>query len=117
MKATVLAFLKALFEILVKDLLAGILLESVKDVVKKFVEKTPWTVIVERFLTRLLVFCLKWLSSLTTNTLWVDTVNDLITALKGQGLKEARPIEPNKRNVGPNDEHAEVSLNESTASR
>ncbi|AHI61273.1 hypothetical protein vBVpaS1601_10 [Vibrio phage vB_VpaS_1601] len=114
MKVAIIAFFKAMFEIVVKDLLAGILLQSVKDVVKKFVEKTPWTVIVERFLTRLLVKCLKWLSSLTTNTLWLETANDLINTLQGQGLKEARPIKPNKLNVGPEQEPVEVSQAEHT---
>lgn len=101
MKTAILAFIKGLFEMLVKDLILGILLESVKDVVKKFVEKTPWTVIVERFLTRSLVFCLKWLASLSTNSLWVDTVNDMIAALSDQGLKAAKPVAPDKRNTRP----------------
>lgn len=95
----VMTLLKQLWSFLIKDLVSGILLTTLKDIVLKFAKKTPWAVILERLLTRTLVVCLKWLSSLSTNTLWVDTVNDFLAVLKGQGLKEAKPISPNATNT------------------
>lgn len=88
----VMSFFKGAFELLVKDFLMGVLLKTSGDILAKFVEKTPWAVILERLLTRLLVACLKWLSRLSTNEVWVDTVNDLLKLLKEKGLKEAEPI-------------------------
>lgn len=90
-----------LWTFLGKDLVINILLKTLKDVAMKFVHKTPWAVIMERLLTRVLVVCLKWLASLSTNQLWVDTVNDFLSVLKGSGLKEANPITPDEKNSGP----------------
>lgn len=109
MKTALMSVLKGIWELVVKDLLSGILLSTVKDVLKKFVEKTPWSIIVERLLTRVLVFSLKWLASLSTNQLWVDTVNDLLSSLQGQGLKEAKPIAITERNKGPVNASADAS--------
>lgn len=95
----VMTLLKQLWSFLIKDLVSGILLQTLKDVALKFAKKTPWAVILERLLTRTLVVCLKWLSSLSTNTLWVDTVNDFLAVLYGQGLKEAKPISPDATNT------------------
>lgn len=88
----ILKLIKVLWAVLVKDFLSGILLTTIKDVAKKFVEKTPWSVILERFLTRSLVMCLKWLTTMSTNTLFLSTVNDFIAVLNGTGLKAAVPI-------------------------
>lgn len=88
----VLNILKLLWSFIVKDFLAGILLTTLKDLALKLVEKTPWTVILERFLTRLLVMCLKWVASLNTNNLILSTVNDFLAVLQGTGLKAAVPI-------------------------
>lgn len=90
--------LRQLWSFLIKDFVSGILATTLKDIALKFMEKTPWTVILERLLTRTLVVCLKWLSSLSTNTLWVDTVNDFLAVLYGQGLKEAKAIQPTTSN-------------------
>lgn len=83
------SFLLSMFELVVKDFIGGILLTTSKDILAKFVKKTPWEVILERLLTRLLVTSLKWLSRLSTNQVWQDTVDDLLATLKGKGLKEA----------------------------
>ena len=83
------SFLLSMFELVVKDFVGGILLATAKDILVKFVKKTPWEVILERLLTRFLVTSLKWLSRLSTNQVWQDTVDDLLAALKGKGLKEA----------------------------
>lgn len=88
----VLNVLKLLWSFLVKDFLAGILLTTVKDLARKLFDKTPWTVILERLLTRTLVMCLKWLTTLTTNSLILSTVNDFLAVLQGTGLKAAVPL-------------------------
>lgn len=92
--------LRQLWSFLIKDFLSGILVTTLKDIALKFAKKTPWAVILERLLTRTLVVCLKWLSTLSTNTLWVDTVNDFLAVLYGQGLKESKPIEKTAKNTG-----------------
>lgn len=97
----VMTLLRQLWSFLIKDLVSGILLTTLKDIAVKFAKKTPWAVILERLLTRTLVVCLKWLSSLSTNTLWVDTVNDFLAVLYGQGLKEAKLVTPSKSNTRP----------------
>lgn len=97
----VMNLLRQLWSFLIKDLVSGILLTTLKDIAFKFAQKTPWTVILERLLTRTLVVCLKWLSGLSTNTLWVDTVNDFLAVLYGQGLKEAKLVLPNEKNIRP----------------
>lgn len=97
----IMTILKQLWSFLIKDFVSGILATTLKDIALKFMEKTPWTVILERLLTRTLVVCLKWLSSLSTNTLWVDTVNDFLAVLYGQGLKEAKLVPPTEQNKGP----------------
>ena len=84
--------LKMLWTIVIKDFIAGILVNTVRDIVKKWVDKTPWSVILERFLTRSLVACLKWLVSLNTNSLVTATANDFLLVLQGTGLKAAIPI-------------------------
>lgn len=112
MKTTIMAILSSIWEVLVKDLLIGIVMTSVKDVAKKFVDKTPWAVIAERLLTRLLVFCFKWLATLSTNKLWVDTVNDFLSVLEGQGLKEARPIKATSKNSDPSIQPTEHNTQE-----
>lgn len=94
----VMSILRQLWSFLIKDFLTGILVKTFKDIVLKVVDKTPWTVILERFLTRTLIVCLKWLASLSTNQLWVDTVNDFLAVLYGKGLKEARLIDKTKEN-------------------
>lgn len=92
MSKAALSFFKGMLELVFKDFLVGVLAATTKDILVKFVEKTPWTVILERLLTRTLVACLKWLSRLSTNEVWVDTVNDLLKVLQEKGLKEACPI-------------------------
>lgn len=92
--------LKQLWAFLIKDFVSGILLTTLRDIALKFAKKTPWAVILERLLTRTLVVCLKWLSTLSTNTLWVDTVNDFLAVLYGQGLKESKLIEKTEKNTG-----------------
>lgn len=86
------ALLVLLWKSIVKDLLAGVFVETAKDMIAKFVEKTPWKVIIERFVTRLLVMCLKWLTTMTSNQLVLATVNDFLGVLQGNGLREAKPI-------------------------
>lgn len=86
------ALLLKVFEFIMKDFVLDVLMKTCRDVAMKFIEKTPWAVIVERLLTRVLVSCLKWLSRSSTNEVWVDTVNDFIAVLNGKGLRDAKPI-------------------------
>ncbi len=48
-----------------------------------------WTVILERFLTRVLVFCLTWLAGLSTNRIYKETVKDVLKDFERRGLTKA----------------------------
>ena len=54
------------------------------------IRKLPWTVLVERFLSRITVAGLRKLAKLTTNTLDDETVEDVIRSLKRPDLPEVK---------------------------
>ena len=54
------------------------------------IRKLPWAVLVERFLSRVIVAGLRKLAKLTTNTLDDETVEDVIRSLKRPDLPEVK---------------------------
>lgn len=67
----------------------GLTVKLVVDVLTAIIGKVAWTVVLERLLTRVLIGCLKWISTLTTNQVVHDTVKDIVGQLKSKGLAKA----------------------------
>jgi hypothetical protein len=67
----------------------GLTTKLVIDVLTAIIGKVAWTVVLERLLTRVLVGCLKWIATLTTNEVVQDTVKDIVAQLRGKGLAKA----------------------------
>ena len=76
-----------MFATLFKSAFLSIVGNVLKETVLALVGKLPWTVLLERFLSRLLVWCLVKLRKLTTNHLWQGTLEDLIQSLTNPKLK------------------------------
>ena len=70
------------------NLLTGIVGKTLFEVLKGLFFQISWTIILERFATRLVVWGLETLKGLSTNDVLQDTVNDIIAALQGKRLKE-----------------------------
>lgn len=68
--------------------LTGVLGKTVWEVLKGLLLQIAWKVIVERFATRVVVWGLEKLKSLTTNDVAQDTVDDILLSLQGKRLKE-----------------------------
>ncbi|EIE5865643.1 hypothetical protein [Vibrio sp. 779(2023)] len=66
----------------------GIVGKTLLEVLKGLVFQISWTIILERFATRLVVWGLETLKGLSTNDVLQDTVDDIIAALQGKRLKE-----------------------------
>ncbi len=69
-------------------LLTGILGKTAWEVLKALVLQISWKIIVERFATRVVIWGLEKLKSLTTNDVAQDTVDDILLSLHGKRLKE-----------------------------
>jgi hypothetical protein len=67
----------------------GLTTKLVIDVLTAIIGKVAWTIVLERLLTRVLVGCLKWLATLTTNQVVNDTVKDIVIQLRSKGLAKA----------------------------
>ncbi len=74
----------------------GIFGKSLWEIVKGIFLQITWQVIVERFATRLVVWGLEKLKSLTTNDVMQETVDDVLMSLQGKRLKEVREVRPTK---------------------
>lgn len=72
-----------------KDFLGTILLGMVKDSFFMITGKIEWRIVVERFLTRVLVLILRWVKGLSSNTLVNSTVEDLLAQMRAHGLAQA----------------------------
>jgi len=75
-----------------KALLLGGPMVGVKltvDLVLAMFGRISWAVILERFLTRVMVGCLKWLATLSTNSIYKATVADLLKDFESRGLLKA----------------------------
>ncbi|EJP3282806.1 hypothetical protein Q5V21_001776 [Vibrio parahaemolyticus] len=68
--------------------LTGIVGKTLFEVLKGMFFQISWTIILERFATRLVVWGLETLKGLSTNDVLQDTVDDIIAALQGKRLKE-----------------------------
>lgn len=68
--------------------LTGVLGKTIWEVLKGLLLQIAWKVIVERFATRVVVWGLEKLKSLTTNDVAQDTVDDILLSLQGKRLKE-----------------------------
>ncbi len=68
--------------------LTGIVGKTLFEVLKGLFFQISWTIILERFATRLVVWGLETLKGLSTNDVLQDTVDDVIAALQGKRLKE-----------------------------
>lgn len=70
------------------NFLMGIFGKSLWDIVKGIFLQITWQVIVERFATRMVVWGLEKLKTLTTNDVMQNTVDDVLLSLQGKRLKE-----------------------------
>lgn len=83
------AMLTVFFQTVLKDLLGKVLLGMVKDSFLMITGKINWRIVIERFLTRVLVLILRWVKGLSSNTLVNSTVEDLLAQLREHGLAQA----------------------------
>ncbi|HAS6408269.1 TPA: hypothetical protein ACGVAR_003013 [Vibrio vulnificus] len=70
------------------NFLIGIVGKTLFEVLKGLFFQISWTIILERFATRLVVWGLETLKGLSTNDVLQETVDDIIAALQGKRLKE-----------------------------
>ncbi|EID0059670.1 hypothetical protein LA284_000071 [Vibrio vulnificus] len=70
------------------NFLTGIVGKTLFEVLKGLLFQISWTIILERFATRLVVWGLETLKGLSTNDVLQETVDDIIAALQGKRLKE-----------------------------
>ncbi|MEZ8924015.1 hypothetical protein AB6D87_04900 [Vibrio lentus] len=75
------------------NFITGILGKTLWEVVKSLVLQVAWKVILERFASRLVIWGLERLKTLTTNDVTQETVSDIIYSLKGKKLKEVEQWE------------------------
>jgi hypothetical protein len=59
------------------------------DLFSALVGRIGWNIILERLLTRIMVGCLNWLVTLSTNSIYQATVNDILKDFKDRGLLKA----------------------------
>ncbi|MCE7556381.1 hypothetical protein [Aliivibrio fischeri] len=74
------------------NFLMGIFGKSLWEIVKGIFLQITWQVIVERFATRMVVWGLEKLKTLTTNDVMQNTVDDVLLSLQGKRLKEVPVI-------------------------
>lgn len=60
-----------------------------KEILTGLLERIPWAVITERLVTRMVIAGLVKLRDMDINDVTNETVEDVITALKGKRLKRA----------------------------
>ena len=70
------------------NFLTGIVGKTLFEVLKGLFFQISWTIILERFATRLVVWGLETLKGLSTNDVLQETVDDIINAFQGKRLKE-----------------------------
>ena len=58
--------------------------------------KVAWQAVFERFYTRLVIYGLTEIKTMTTNDVVDDTVQDIINQLKGKKLKVVEDLNQNK---------------------
>jgi hypothetical protein len=65
----------------------AMLVPTIKDIAGGLLMRIAFKAVLERFLTRLLVSCLKSLQKLSSNDVIDETVQDVIDSLGGKKLK------------------------------
>ncbi|ELX7501821.1 hypothetical protein SKP08_001883 [Vibrio fluvialis] len=75
------------------NFLTSILGRTLWEVLKGLFFQVAWKVILERFASRLVIWGLEKIKSLSTNDVTQETVNDIILSLKGKKLKEVEQWE------------------------
>ncbi|AMF92385.1 hypothetical protein SD340_004281 [Vibrio fluvialis] len=75
------------------NFLTSILGKTLWEVLKGLFFQVAWKVILERFASRLVIWGLEKIKSLSTNDVTQETVNDIILSLKGKKLKEVEQWE------------------------
>ncbi|MGL4225941.1 MAG: hypothetical protein ACRCSE_12595 [Vibrio sp.] len=70
------------------NLITKVLGKTLWDVAKGIFFQITWKVILERFASRLVIWGLEEIKSLSTNNVTQETVDDIIMSLKGKKLKE-----------------------------
>ncbi len=75
------------------NFITGILGKTLWEVLKGMFFQVAWKVILERFASRLVIWGLEKIKTLSTNDVTQETVNDIILSLKGKKLKEVEQWE------------------------
>ncbi|MBY8292838.1 hypothetical protein KW537_21425 [Vibrio fluvialis] len=75
------------------NFLTRILGKTLWEVLKGLFFQVAWKVILERFASRLVIWGLEKIKTLSTNDVTQETVNDIILSLKGKKLKEVEQWE------------------------
>lgn len=75
------------------NFLTSILGKTLWEVLKGLFFQVAWKVILERFASRLVIWGLDKIKTLSTNDVTQETVNDIILSLKGKKLKEVEQWE------------------------
>lgn len=73
--------------------LTGIIGKTLWEVLKGMFFQVAWKVILERLASRLVIWGLEKIKTLSTNDVTQETVNDIILSLKGKKLKEVEQWE------------------------
>lgn len=88
------SFVKGLFSLVTGG--AGITWTLVLEIVKAIFFRITWRVVLERFLTRVLIEALKRLKTLSSNRIVDETVDSILLQLGNDGLLMAK-IESSKK--------------------
>ncbi|EKO3478221.1 hypothetical protein NSB40_002584 [Vibrio fluvialis] len=75
------------------NFLTSILGKTLWEVLKGLFFQVAWKVILERFASRLVIWGLEKIKTLSTNDVTQETLNDIILSLKGKKLKEVEQWE------------------------
>ncbi|ENP7457761.1 hypothetical protein ACEC37_001488 [Vibrio fluvialis] len=75
------------------NFLTSILGKTLWEILKGLFFQVAWKVILERFASRLVIWGLEKIKTLSTNDVTQETVNDIILSLKGKKLKEVEQWE------------------------
>ncbi|WP_019615482.1 hypothetical protein [Psychromonas ossibalaenae] len=74
----------------------SILGKTIWEILQGMLFKMAWSVMAERFVTRLIIWGLEVLKSFTSNDVAQSTVDDIILSLQGKRLKEVPLIQEKK---------------------
>lgn len=88
----------------------GLTKALVVEVVAAIFKRIAWKVVLERFLTRVLVACLLRLKGLTSNQIYQGTVDSIIKQLSEGGLTQAVLPRPNDVSPGQTSDSEKTGL-------